>query len=311
MKQMIKLGSEGFGSWTKTRINGFFKVLYPNIKLVYENTNECDVIVRSHFFDRKCAIPNGGTYYAGKIEPIWNVQERPYIYWSGESWPVLESEYHTKYVHIKSTNEDENAVYLPYMLNSPYLTEGVKVYTNEDRNHLLAYCNSHPLDIREDVFNRFVETSGENMCHSLGACHGKYKDTHRKVSGVWSSKELIRKYSDYYFVIAMENKVAPGYITEKILNAYAAGSIPIYWGAPVVNEFFNKDSFVNVSDFKSIDECVDYVVNMELEKIHWMREQPIFKENSIYDDIININKNNDYYEKNAVKLVPLLEEWLV
>jgi hypothetical protein len=106
----------------------------------------------------------------------------------------------------------------------------------------------------------------------------------------------------------MENNAMPGYITEKILNVYASGAVPVYWGDSVVGEFFNKDSFIDVSDFDSPEECVEYVVSMEEEKIYWMMEQPIFKESGIYDDIININKNNDYYEKNATKLIPLLED---
>ena len=307
MKDII-LGSEGMGWRAPHLISGFFEAAYPNIEIVYKNTKECDMIVRNHFFDRKCAMPNGAKYYAGEIEPIWNKQSKPYIYRSGESWQVLESDFHTNYVHIKTTNDDTQAIYLPYITNSHYLTQTVRLYTNKNRGHLLAYCNSHAVSERQYMFNKFVEVSNENMCHAFGGCYGDHVELQRKLPGNYTSEKLIQHYSDYYFVIAMENKIAPGYITEKILNAYASGSIPIYWGDAVVTEFFNKDSFVNLSDFESIDECVDYVVNMKLDKIHWMMSQPVFNENTKYNDIINIHKSKDYYINNLPKIMPLLDE---
>ena len=39
--------------------------------------------------------------------------------------------------------------------------------------------------------------------------------------------------------IPMENQKGDGYITEKILNAFTSGAIPIYWGSSNINQFFN------------------------------------------------------------------------
>ena len=66
-------------------------------------------------------------------------------------------------------------------------------------------------------------------------------------SSLWAN---IRLYEDYRFVLAMENKSSPGYITEKILNAFLGGAIPIYYGTEEVFDVFNRDAFVyyNVSD---------------------------------------------------------------
>ena len=41
---------------------------------------------------------------------------------------------------------------------------------------------------------------------------------------------LIDEYSKFKFVLTMENGFRKGYVTEKIINAFVAGSIPIYWG---------------------------------------------------------------------------------
>lgn len=36
----------------------------------------------------------------------------------------------------------------------------------------------------------------------------------------------------YKFCIAMENSISPGYVTEKVFDALAAGCVPVYFGSP-------------------------------------------------------------------------------
>ena len=43
----------------------------------------------------------------------------------------------------------------------------------------------------------------------------------------------------YRFSLVMENKARIGYMTEKILEAFQAGSIPIYWGGNYSHLIFN------------------------------------------------------------------------
>ena len=61
--------------------------------------------------------------------------------------------------------------------------------------------------------------------------------------------------NDYRFSIIVENNRAPNYFTEKILDCFACRTIPIYWGAPNVNEFFDMDSIITfdtIEELKSI-----------------------------------------------------------
>ena len=51
------------------------------------------------------------------------------------------------------------------------------------------------------------------------------------------------------FVIAFENTSTSGYTTEKIVHAFAAGAVPIYWGNPEIVKEFNPSSFINCHDF--------------------------------------------------------------
>lgn len=67
----------------------------------------------------------------------------------------------------------------------------------------------------------------------------------------------------YRFSIAFENCSHPGYTTEKIVQAFAAGAIPIYWGDPRIAETFNPEAFVNCHDFGSWDEVVQTVAQID------------------------------------------------
>ena len=55
--------------------------------------------------------------------------------------------------------------------------------------------------------------------------------------------------SRYKFSIAFKNFECPGYSTEKILDAFAARTIPIYWGNKRIVEDFNSEAFINAYDF--------------------------------------------------------------
>lgn len=64
---------------------------------------------------------------------------------------------------------------------------------------------------------------------------------------------------NYKFSFAFENSSSNGYTTEKIVDAFAAGGIPIYWGDPLISKVFNPKSFINAKDFKTDEELIDYI----------------------------------------------------
>ncbi len=72
--------------------------------------------------------------------------------------------------------------------------------------------------------------------------------------------------SKYKFILAFENTVSPGYVTEKLLEAHLSGAIPIYWGLDI-HEYFNKDSYINFADFESFNHLADYVAEVSNNKI--------------------------------------------
>jgi hypothetical protein len=68
------------------------------------------------------------------------------------------------------------------------------------------------------------------------------------------------------FNICFESMSHTGYVTEKILHAFYAGTVPIYWGSQTIGHDFNTSAFINVHNFRSFDDAAEYVVRVDGDK---------------------------------------------
>jgi hypothetical protein len=67
----------------------------------------------------------------------------------------------------------------------------------------------------------------------------------------------------YRFTLTMENFTYPGYVTEKIFDALAAGSIPVYLGAPDIESFVPKETFIDMRDFPTVAKLEAFLDNFD------------------------------------------------
>lgn len=81
------------------------------------------------------------------------------------------------------------------------------------------------------------------------------------VGGPVESKLEFQK--NYKFSLAFENSKSNGYSTEKIVDAFASGGIPIYWGDPRITEIFNEKAFINGNQFNSDKELIAFIQKIE------------------------------------------------
>lgn len=136
-----------------------------------------------------------------------------------------------------------------------------------------VYSNGRADKMRKDLFDALSEykqvTSG-----------GKYLNNTGK--SLESKLEFEKKFK---FSIACENYSTPGYTTEKIIESFYAGSVPIYWGDPLIKETFNDKAFINVSDFGSLKDLVEYVIDLDNnpDKYYELIRTPVFIENDYPD----------------------------
>lgn len=91
-----------------------------------------------------------------------------------------------------------------------------------------------------------------------------FKPNFPSYKGFVKNKADVYKYSK--FAICYENAVYPNYITEKILDCFLGGTVPIYIGAPNITNFIPKETFIDKRDFKTYDELYNFIKNMPQEK---------------------------------------------
>lgn len=107
---------------------------------------------------------------------------------------------------------------------------------------------------------------------------GRYKNN---VGGPVKNKEAFLK--KYKFSLAFENTSAHGYCTEKLLQAFAADTVPIYYGDETAVQDFNPKAFVNLHDFKTMDEAVAYIQTLDQNDEAYLKmlNEPAFADDKV------------------------------
>jgi len=70
--------------------------------------------------------------------------------------------------------------------------------------------------------------------------------------------------SRYKFCVSYDNiSDAKGYMADRIFCAFQSKSVPIYWGAPDINKYVDRDTFIDRREFKSEAEMAKFLISME------------------------------------------------
>ncbi len=130
-----------------------------------------------------------------------------------------------------------------------------------------VYSNDRASEVREMFFDQL---STYKPVSSGGR--------HRNNIGVPVADKLSFE-REHKFSFAFENSSYPGYCTEKLVQAFAAQTIPIYWGDPTVAETFNEGAFINCNNYNSWNEVLATIkrVDTDQELYHRMLTTPALK----------------------------------
>lgn len=139
------------------------------------------------------------------------------------------------------------------------------------------FCNfiysNDKADPRRDIFFNLL-----NKYKKVDSAGKHLNDTSIPELGQGWGYDKMKFIQQYKFSIAFENSSLPGYNTEKILHAFIANTIPVYWGDPLISNTYNPEAFVNCHDYKSFEEVIDRIIELDThpELYAKMLNQPIF-----------------------------------
>ncbi|EGZ09731.1 hypothetical protein PHYSODRAFT_523224 [Phytophthora sojae] len=175
---------------------------------------------------------------------------------------VVDHERHV-YFSVASNSFAERLDHSPTALlsPSPAYMEQEAVDSRRFCAYLYARCDRPQREYMFDVLNAMEPVDALGICAGSSrlpdASYGasRYSD--------WYNDDAVTTFQRYKFVIAFENSGVPGYVTEKLVNPFLAGSIPIYLGnSTTVSELFNPNSFIDCGRFERLRDCADYVVKV-------------------------------------------------
>lgn len=89
-----------------------------------------------------------------------------------------------------------------------------------------------------------------------------------------TSNQKIMGLKDYMFSIVIENCKKDYYFTEKIIDCFLTGTIPIYYGCPSIGSFFNNKGILV---FNTPSECYDIIQTLTVDKYNEL--MPYIKDN--------------------------------
>lgn len=101
---------------------------------------------------------------------------------------------------------------------------------------------------------------------------------------------------DYMFSISVENQKMDFFFSEKLLDCFLTGTIPVYYGCPSISRFFNIDgiiTFDNIPELINLIETLDenlYLKKMDAIKQNFdLAKRYVIADDTIYKKIKNKN----------------------
>jgi hypothetical protein len=225
----------------------FFKVLFAQVfnedVVPSSNMNECDILLESVFTNDICVLAKDWKYtflFSGEqgLNPYAN-------HYSCILWG-----------HRNEGNIVNCPLFVPY-LHCANLMDGIKTpaaVTSVPTKKICAIISNSNSPLRNAILEKIEKRIPVDY-------FGKYKNNQPNIQFHYKSQDFRNIIGQYKFVLSLENSRVDTYITEKITHGLLAGIIPVYWGAPRVTDYFNKDRFIEIrnTDDRTINAAIDEI----------------------------------------------------
>jgi hypothetical protein len=200
---------------------------------------------------------------------------------------------HYKYSFLFSGSKlkvSEQTIFIPIIFPQPDFNSNIFLSNSwENRSHLTLINSNQirrvykPLHIFYSLFDKslrselytlrlkliyFFHKSGKFDLYGRNwekKIFGISKKYHKAALSVYkgSVEDKIATMSNYKFALCIENIVYPGYITEKIFDCLFAGCIPIYYGAPDVQDYIPENCYIDYRKFNNNNDLEIYLNNFD------------------------------------------------
>ena len=170
---------------------------------------------------------------------------------------------------------------------------------HEQFDRFCSFTVSNPANFFRNGF--YKQLSSYKMVHSYGRYLTNDQGLQKASTGKYwrDAKDLFFQQNKHKFAITYEHSSYPFYCTEKLMDTFLAGSMPIYWGDPKIGEDWNQEAFLNVQRLGTHIHDAISLLDENKEKYEEMYHKPVFTD-SQKDKLVN---NLGEFEDWLVKIV--------
>lgn len=212
-------------------------------------------------------------YRNGESRHLWNGPETDNVYHIGY-YKDSPSEHTMRFRPIQMTLLEYGPEWWIKLLDHRH-----KPVNTRERFAVYAATNCD-VPFREDAANRLANISVVDLG---GPCNGGGRNVEKRFRPApqdlfqdtnWDGNR--ERFSIYRFCLVLENTYQDGYVTEKILNAFLAGCVPVWYGSREIFDIFNKNAFIYY-DINSPELALARVRELESNKFAYdeIMKQPI------------------------------------
>lgn len=165
------------------------------------------------------------------------------------NWEKISNSYEYLFTHYKEIYDlAPNFIYLPphgYWIEKPEIYPKTKLVSMMSSSKMM--CSGH--NYRIDWVNKL---------HNKLDLYGRgFRSVEKKETAL----------KDYMFSVTIENDKYETYWSEKILDCFACGTIPIYHGAPDIGDYFNMDGVIILNNDFNISDLTPELYYSKMEAI--------------------------------------------
>ena len=190
-------------------------------------------------------------------------------------------------------NRDPNFDNTDYAIGIHYIDMGDRYFRKPTETHQLSAIQTvynvtqvKNIDVSKKKFCAWVVSNGGGRERNLffdKLSQYKVVDSggsfRNNVGG--SVGDKIEFLSHYKFSICMENSKTQGYISEKLVDCFEAGTIPIYFGDDTILELLNNKSYIHVKNEEEFDEKIELIKKIDNNDTLY---QEVIREKIVIDD---------------------------
>lgn len=225
----------------------------------------------------------------------WLCESKSIVPYDFDFIKSIEHKYDYIFTHDRrliESNPNKFLFVIPASWRKHFPDNHVNFYENKEKIVSFAYSNKRI-------------TKGHNYRHELGQILGdKVNQMGTGTNSPFPQLERVLAYKDYMFTLIVENDDYDYYFSEKIMEPYWAGTIPIYWGGghddKQIKKVFNID-LNGIITFSTTEELLQIIDNLSPE-LYASKIESVKKNYDVFTDpIYRIGSEEYFYKKYLYK----------